>query len=992
MGKARSFSDDAEDTNYRKEFDDELYTSATQQNSYNLGSVHFSDQSGIGNFTQQGSDQRKADLRGALFRGNVGFESQTAFLDVTTNTIDLLVDGSNDPLSIVSSDKFVSLSAGAVGNLVTILGAQRPGQRLVLYGTQGNTITIKNTSGAIDNTIKTPGGLDLLLVNTEVVELNFDASTSQWRVIGGASGGGGGLSEPIILGINELIPVSLPLNTVINVSTKNPQHITLDRSVQFSFIGEPVSGVYEGIIVIIDIDGVGGFSAPQWPASVVNPPIISTKANTRTSVILYTIDGGLLWTFATSVAGGTGGGEFFGPWTADHNAGTFNLTNFDSLLFQNGNPDGLASTNTGITGGSTFGIKANVLDSQPFFVSEQSKPIFDVLQGFIRAVSEEAAPVVIAYFNDSAPLAGENVGSIEFHGNDSLGAIQKYGSIGGRIKDITINEEEGTTFIQATEVPGALQTYMELNPFSPTEAASTVKFLRPIWMDTGDDIFLPTGGRLILNQLDAGGTTTDLRSTGSGSATDIIIRQDGGDILRLGTSTQRALFEGPLENNSTSVLRGFIQFKELSGNPAAGTSSGKFYVKTVSGEAKPFFIGDGTTAVDLSASAGIPNSIIQGNSNVTVTDTNNNGLIQFTADNVLVAQMQNNRMDFQDTQLFGITQTFFTNATTTRTTLTQNATDFTMNFPTNSDAYEIDFNNIIGFSVDLLRTRLFSNTPNTTGATLSLFRNDASPEDDDELGKIIFEGRNSAAEQKTYANWNARAIDVTQNDEDGSMSLDLLDSGIAVEVLKIEPSRIQIRNFTSTGSEFVELALLKEDDTSGAGDNIGIINFAVLDSSVETDYARILSKIIDTTDNGALLFDVRADNSATFANGLTITGDDSVAGRSYLTVNARINSDLAFGFDGVGSLTAKIAPFSASTKLGIVVQDNASFTVGTAGTLAIPAIDNPPPTSDSGIDADLGTAKGSMGLYQSTTSTVVFVIKATDDHWYGASFIRQTTS
>lgn len=48
----------------------------------------------------------------------------------------------------------------------------------------------------------------------------------------------------------------------------------------------------------------------------------------------------------------------------------------------------------------------------------------------------------------------------------------------------------------------------------------------------------------------------------------------------------------------------FLQFPEVVADPAAGTTSGKFYVKTVGGLAKPFFIGDGTAAVDLSGGGG----------------------------------------------------------------------------------------------------------------------------------------------------------------------------------------------------------------------------------------------------------------------------------------------------------------------------------------------------------------------------------------------------
>ncbi len=48
----------------------------------------------------------------------------------------------------------------------------------------------------------------------------------------------------------------------------------------------------------------------------------------------------------------------------------------------------------------------------------------------------------------------------------------------------------------------------------------------------------------------------------------------------------------------------FMQMPEEASDPAAGTLSGKFYVKTVSGNAEPFFIGDGTTATSLLGGGG----------------------------------------------------------------------------------------------------------------------------------------------------------------------------------------------------------------------------------------------------------------------------------------------------------------------------------------------------------------------------------------------------
>ena len=169
MGKARKFSGSDDEAVLQSQSDSENYAVGAQQNAQNLGSVHFSDNSGYGNFTQAGRDQRNAALDGALFRGNIGFNLQICKLDVGTETIDILSDGFN-PLSVVSTDKIVTLSAGVTGDLTTILGAQRPGQRLLLYGIQGNTITIKNTAAATENTILTPDGADFTLEKKLVMD------------------------------------------------------------------------------------------------------------------------------------------------------------------------------------------------------------------------------------------------------------------------------------------------------------------------------------------------------------------------------------------------------------------------------------------------------------------------------------------------------------------------------------------------------------------------------------------------------------------------------------------------------------------------------------------------------------------------------------------------------------------------------------------------------------------------------------------------------
>lgn len=100
-----------------------------------------------------------------------------------------------------------------------------------------------------------------------------------------------------------------------------------------------------------------------------------------------------------------------------------------------------------------------------------------------------------------------------------------------------------------------------------------------------------------------GGQTLSLTATGMTAFIDT------GDSFNINFGANDFTFvdnQFQLNNSSTIYLvgSGYIQMDEQVGDPAAGTTSGKFYVKTVAGVAKPYFIGDGTAAVDLSTGGG----------------------------------------------------------------------------------------------------------------------------------------------------------------------------------------------------------------------------------------------------------------------------------------------------------------------------------------------------------------------------------------------------
>jgi len=71
------------------------------------------------------------------------------------------------------------------------------------------------------------------------------------------------------------------------------------------------------------------------------------------------------------------------------------------------------------------------------------------------------------------------------------------------------------------------------------------------------------------------------------------------------------------------------------------------------------------------------------------------------------------------------------------------------------------------------------------GPILRLFRNSASPADDDVAGSIVFSGEDDAGNETDYASIKVITEDVTNTTEDGRLSFNIIDGGSAKEVMSI---------------------------------------------------------------------------------------------------------------------------------------------------------------------------------------------------------------
>ena len=106
---------------------------------------------------------------------------------------------------------------------------------------------------------------------------------------------------------------------------------------------------------------------------------------------------------------------------------------------------------------------------------------------------------------------------------------------------------------------------------------------------------------------------------------------------------------------------------------------------------------------------------------------------------------------------------------------------------------------------------LISTSPDANAAPiLRLFRNSASPADDDVAGSIVFSGEDDAGNETDYASIKVITEDVTNTTEDGRLSFNIIDGGSSKEVMSI------FDDFVGIGTTAPEQLLHVEGGDSGS--------------------------------------------------------------------------------------------------------------------------------------------------------------------------------
>lgn len=723
----------------------------------------------------------KIFLTGAGGSGGVSFpidfpEEQRGTVGFTTEIIDFTQSDRHYVIMELNGDIGLSLinTTATKGQITSI--------KLKQDGTGGHAFIgfsqpVGNEQVIIDavNDNNAPNGFTEFVV--EFTDGIFTAYLKTGNIVG--EGGGGSLSEPIELGFNEAVTQTLPTLTTIAGDVFNPTHVTLDKDIGLSLVVSATTAKYKSIFVIFDTLG-NGFTV-TWPVSVVNPPTIDDSVAQRISVILYTIDNGTLWTHATSV-GSSSGAEFFGPWTALHDAGVQSLTNLAAAAFVDtgGLPRG---TIFGDAGNSALGI---------------SLPISGKLQ-----ISQVITPILEIDDTTGLTMLGSHVINM---GNNVIN---------------TVSEVQ----------------FSNANIHTPSNELS-------IAFDTADNALkysVPLTTNLHMFFAD-----TDLLAT---------FTRVGSNEGLLSIQAVTAAF---LQATETLFLSTFNNTSPTNGDVWRDSGDGKFKFR------------ENSITQEL---GGLPNEIFEGDSFVRVIDAGTGVVITFV-DNAQRYSIQATRADYNQIPVHGITEIHMDDTGANNISiLTASASGLLLNILSAANFYDIQIDSTDAFHIDDFRTRILSTSPNITDPEFSLFRDDPSPTSNSDVGTIVFEGRNSAAQLIRYGSFSVGSTNVTDTTETAVLVANIFDNGLSVQQFRLEDGALRIRKFSGISSDVAALNLEKEDGSPSNNDSVAEINFNINDSGVVTTYGSISVTAVDITDNAAMTFNVRADNGLISA--MVLVGDDN---------------------------------------------------------------------------------------------------------------------
>lgn len=471
---------------------------------------------------------------------------------------------------------------------------------------------------------------------------------------------------------------------------------------------------------------------------------------------------------------------------------------------------------------------------------------------FVLFGNDDEIPLFRVQRIDSTPNVDQVVGRYEFWGVDSSGStLEEYARIEALASDLTVGNVSGTLYLRVERNDNSV-VFMALNDSDDNKITTFKNLLFDTAIDiemNGNDVWLDAG------------QTTKL----SGTATGFNVNVGGTFVATFGTSSL------VMQPNFDITTRGILL------TPTTNTflSDGQLWYNSTTNK---FQGRENGTTVDI-VGGGSGNSILQGNSNVTVTDAGT-GDIDFTVDgtsrmNLIAGSLTMSvPANVQEIEFVGIT---------TPGSLNRNV--IYSHDQTNDDlVLNVNTDGNIRFQDNGTQFATFGDQSSTIQASSSgsysfQFYRD-SGNDDDVISTMLFQANDDVGTPRNYVRIEAIIEDSDDNDIDGIFKVSVADAGpfdasfllqrtafdiqreegrIDLQIIRNEPTAATgtignivwqtQRTGSSTLQTFAEIDVSAEDVTNNLED-VDISFMAVSGGSIET-YLRFIG--VGEPDDGLYL-------------------------------------------------------------------------------------------------------------------------------------------
>jgi hypothetical protein len=114
---------------------------------------------------------------------------------------------------------------------------------------------------------------------------------------------------------------------------------------------------------------------------------------------------------------------------------------------------------------------------------------------------------------------------------------------------------------------------------------------------------------------------------------------------------------------------------------------------------------------------------------------------------------------------------------------------------------------------------------------LTLYRNSATPADNDFIGGLWFYGNNSNGDAHIYGGVNAQMLDVTAGDEESRIIIQTIQDGATRETVSIEAHATRFLGGDSLFTSYHSVGLIRNDTSTVTDDILGIVGFGHTDGA-----------------------------------------------------------------------------------------------------------------------------------------------------------------